>query len=232
MTPGASPGSTPFYQRPWAALIFAVAGVFIAALIGAGWRGVPAEPWVARLLDIVVLSAPLVVAALLAIGLAGSRGFVRRVVLGWRWTDAVLGLAIGLVLRAVIELVAPTTGSVSGGFGVVSTAAVVVFAIGAVVVSPVVEELFFRGVVLAVMLDLCAPLGRVAASVVGIVVSSAAFAALHLSPIGGVATWGVLLAPVVVGVGCGILFALTGRLASAVIAHVVFNAIGVGLVVW
>ena len=232
MTPGASPGSSSFYRRPWIALLLAVAGIFIAALVGAGWRGVALEPWVSRALDIVVLSAPLVAAAVLAIAFAGARGFFRRVVLGWRWTDAVLGVAAGLTMRAVIEVVAPTSGTLVGGFGVVSVAAIVVFAIGAVLVTPIVEEVFFRGVVLAAMLDLCTSLGRVTAAVVGIAVSSAAFVALHLSPIGGSVAWGAVLPPLLVGVGCGILFALTRRLAAAVIAHVVFNAIGVALLVW
>ena len=232
MTPGASPGSSSFYRRPWVALLLAVAGIFVAALVVAGWRGVPAEPWVARALDIVVLLSPLVAAVVLAIALAASRGFFRRVVLGWRWTDAVLGLAAGLVMRAIIELVAPTSGTLVGGFGIVSVAAIVVFAIGAVFITPVVEELFFRGIVLAALLDLCASLGRVMAAVVGIAVSSAAFVALHVSPLGGSVAWGTVLAPLLVGLGCGILFALTRRLAAGVVAHVVFNAIGVALLVW
>jgi hypothetical protein len=43
---------------------------------------------------------------------------------------------------------------------------------------------------------------------------------------------GLLVGTVAVGLGCGVLTLLTGRLAGALIAHVAFNAIGVALLIW
>lgn len=234
MTPGESPGSSPFYRRPWAAVACVVAGLVATGLLLAVWRGVPGAPlpWLAPLADLVVLSAPLLVASGIAIACFAEPGFARRVVRAVTWMDAALGVGVGLVARAAVELVAPTTGTLLAGFGEISYAAVAVVAIGAAFVTPVVEELFFRGVGVAALLDLCAPSGRVIAVAVAVAVPTAAFAAMHVLVDGGAVTGGQLLAPVLVGVGGGILFAVTGRLAAAVLAHVVFNAIGVALLIW
>lgn len=193
------------------------------------FRGVGGPPWWQQLVDLLVVSAPLVFAFAVAVRVAAARGFVRRVLLDWRATDLLLGVSVGLLLRAVVEVVAPTTGTLRAGFGDVSLAAVAVLAVGAALVTPVVEELFFRGLAVAALADVCAGLGRVAAGVIAVAVSSAAFVALHVLPGGAAITLGAVLVPLLVGVGCGILMLVTRRIAAAVIAHVVFNAIGVGL---
>ena len=69
-------------------------------------------------MDLVVLSAPLVVAVVLA-GRLAADGIARAVgIRRWTWMDAALGLLVALVARAVTELVAPTTGALLGPFDV------------------------------------------------------------------------------------------------------------------
>jgi membrane protease YdiL (CAAX protease family) len=196
------------------------------------WSPVWGPAWLRQLADLVVLSAPLVVATVIGVRVAAARRFTRAVLLGWRWTDIVLGLGTGLLMRALLELIAPTTGTLLAGFGDVALAGVVVLALGAAFVTPVVEELFFRGVVLAALLDVFEPVGRAVAATAAVTLSSTLFAGMHVVAAGGILTWGALLSPLLVGVGCGILFAITRRLAASVVAHVVFNAIGVALLVW
>ena len=52
---------------------------------------------------------------------------------------------------------------------------------------------------------------------------------LHALPWEGGVPIGLLVGTLAVGVGCGILTLVTGRLGAAIIAHVTYNAIGVGL---
>jgi membrane protease YdiL (CAAX protease family) len=75
--------------------------------------------------------------------------------------------------------------------------------------APVVEELFYRGLVQTWLVDRLGP-------VVGIGISSLIFGAVHLSLIE--------LAPLTaVGVVLGVLYWKTGRLLPAIIAHMTFN---------
>jgi membrane protease YdiL (CAAX protease family) len=232
MTPGESPGSSSFYRRPGIALLVALGGLVVAGILSVRWMGITAPASLRQLVDLVVLSASFVAATAIAIAVAASPGFTVRVLLRWRWTDLALGLGAGLVIRAVLELSAPTTGTLLAGFGGVTLADVAVLALGVAFVTPIVEELFFRGVVVAALHDVFAPLGRLIAGITAVVVSTAVFAGMHIVATGGVVTWGALLSPLVVGVGCGILFVLTGRIGAAIVAHVVSNAIGVALLLW
>jgi len=75
--------------------------------------------------------------------------------------------------------------------------------------APIVEEMFYRGVVQRWLVDAVGP-------VLGIGIASVIFGAVHLSLIEFVPL-------TVVGVILGILFWKTGRLLPAVIAHMTFN---------
>ena len=108
----------------------------------------------------------------------------------------------------------------------------VVLVVGIVLVTPVVEELFFRGLMLRALDDALAAAGRAIAGTVAVVVSSAVFVLLHTLPSGENVSVGLIVATLGVGVGCGILTLVTGRLGGAIVAHVVFNAIGVALLIW
>ena len=111
-------------------------------------------PALRRLVDLVVLSAPLVAAVIVA-GRLAADGIARATgIRRWRWTDAALGVLVALVVRAIVELVSPTTGSLFGPLETTpDTTATVVLVIGLVLVTPLVEELFFRGLVLRATQD-------------------------------------------------------------------------------
>jgi membrane protease YdiL (CAAX protease family) len=229
------------YLRPWLATAIAGGAVVVTLVLvwtSPGMRDVLARwpGWAMRLFDLVVLSAPLVIAVVLAGRLAadgiGRATGIRR----WTWWDATLGLCAGLVARAVTELVAPTAGRLLGPFDVEVTAALIadaaVLVVGVVLVTPVVEELFFRGVMVRALSDGFAGAGRAVAGTVAVAVSSVVFVLLHIVPSGTAPAVGVVVGTLAVGIGCGILTVLTGRLCGAVIAHVLFNASGVALLIW
>ena len=229
------------YRRPWLAL--AIAGIAVAAtlvvilILPAIHERLSSVPgWVVRMTDLVVLSAPL----LLGVGLAGmlAADGIRRAtgIRRWRWTDAALGVCVGLITRALTELVAPTAGRLLGPFDVELTADVLVGAAvlvaGVVLITPVVEELFFRGVIVRALSDALTGAGRAIAGTVAVAVSTAVFVMLHIAPSGAGVPLGVVVGTSAVGVGCGILTLVTGRLGGAIVAHVAFNAIGVALLLW
>ena len=189
--------------------------------------------WTQRLTDLVVLSAPMLAAVLVA-GRIAADGIGRATgIRPWRWIDPVLGVLAALVLRAIVELIQPTSGSLLGPLDVESTpdsvSGAVVLILGLVLVSPIVEELYFRGLLLRAMDDALRGTGRIAASLIALVVSTAAFTVLHVVPSGANVPVVLLAGTIAVGLGCGILTLVTGRLGAAIVAHVAFNAIGVAL---
>lgn len=247
LTPGANPGSTSSgavespsrhraYRRPGTALLIAAAGYVAAAGLLLAHQAVPtafsAWPgWLQSLADLVILSAPLLVAIFIA-GRVAADGVARGTgIHQWRWLDPMLGVLTSLVVRAVVELVAPTAGSLSGPFtmdaAAPAIAGTVVLVVGATFVSPVVEELFFRGLVLRALDDGLRGAGRIVAATTAVLVSTAAFVGLHVVAVGDAVPLGLIVSTIGVGLGCGILTVVTGRLGAAIIAHVTFNGIGV-----
>ena len=227
----------PPYIRPWRAVT--VAGLALLAivpllLIFAGLRarvrGLP--DWALAVLDLVVLNLPLVLAVVIAGIVASSFGIAAATgIRSWRWIDLLYGLGVGLLARAIVESVSPTTGTLGGPFGAPPLGQVLVLVAGIVVISPFVEEWFFRGLVLRALKDALAGAGRAVASVTAIVVSAATFCALHFVPYGGATPVALLIGTLGVGIGCGILTVLTGRLGAAIFSHVVFNAVGAVLLI-
>ena len=228
------------YTRPGLALLIAGAGVVVtAALVWAYPRVRPAldawPDWTLPIIDLVVLSAPFVAAVLLAArfastGLARAAG-VRR----WVWTDIVIGIGIALVVRAAAEF-APATvpgrwpGSIveattraDAATAATATLAVAITVIGVVGITPLVEEFFFRGLLQRALAQQLGGLGRVAASVIAIIVPTAVFASLHA--VNGPPSPVLLVGAIGIGLGAGIVTAVTGRLGGAITAHVVNNAI-------
>lgn len=160
----------------------------------------------------------------------GSGNLVRDFRLRARPVDVPVGLAVGLVTQVVLvpllyELVVfPLVGrrdvsapareltSQATGWGVALLFVIVVLG------APVVEELFFRGLVLDALL---ARMHTVAA----VVASSLVFAAVHLQLL-------QLPALVLFGVATALLRLRTGRLGPPIAAHVGFNAWTVVVLVW
>ena len=209
--------------RPWRESLLAVAcgalavTIVIAALVD--WL-VPEVPLVGVLLPWAAMTAVVVFA------LSRSRpvGLLRL-----RAVDVLFGLGFGLVLRTVSGwMESATTGGVRfpsfvlvDGRIAVQTWAVDV--VGAAVVAPVLEELFFRGVVLVCVYGMLRrPFGRRIAGVAAVLVSTGIFVLVHAvtssADPGG--AWMLAL----LGLVCASLVMLTGRIWSAVFTHVCVNA--------
>ncbi len=222
------------WRHPWAAVAVASVGALLVAIVILWLPSVHVAlvRWPAVLVgivDLLLLSAPLLGAVLVAARVTGDRLAAAVGLRGFSWIDLVGGLSVGLIARGLVELVAP---SVGGVLLEDALAATIVALVGAVLVTPLIEELFFRGLLQRALGDALAGAGRWVAGVVAVLVATAIFTGLHALAAGESVPVGLLLGTVVVGLGCGFLTLLTGRLAGALIAHVVFNAIGAALLLW
>ena len=157
--------------------------------------------------------------------------------------DLVYGIVFGLLLRFVDAAVnlgmngvtglAPRALLGDGPHGV----DLVVLVVAPVIVSPLVEELFFRGLLQRSLAGLLAPptgLRDARASlpsITSVVVTAALFAFLHVAIVSEAP--GLALVTVIstfaFGLAAGALVAATRRLGGAVVAHIVFNAVAVWL---
>jgi membrane protease YdiL (CAAX protease family) len=139
--------------------------------------------------------------------------------------DAALGLAVAfialqaerIVFIAVQLLQLPvrsnTEGvSVSDDRGLYLTLAAV-----AIVAAPVVEELFFRGLLLSALRSRLAPAAAIA-------VQAAVFGAYHASPNYGWGNVGLIIILAAVGAVLGVTAQLTKRLGPGMVAHALLNA--------
>lgn len=234
-TPGVNPGSSssrPPYSRP--ALALGIAAVAYVIVVLLGWPGLRAPivgmpAWAATLVESALTLGPLLIAALLAARWAGP-GVSRALGIRFRPIDLLLGALVALVARAVMELLVPTTGSLrpmlsDGAADVVGSLVTAIVAL--VLLSPVVEELFFRGLVQrALQTAFIGASPRLAAGV-AIALTTAAFVILHAVPYGAAVPLDVVFPPLLIGIGAGVLTATTGRIAAGLVAHVLFNLAGV-----
>lgn len=173
----------------------------------------------------------LALAAPIVLGFSRSRP---RGLLRFRAIDLVYGFVFGVLLRLAQGVAAdvweegaawPSTFSTDGGL----PPGFAVEAASQVIVAPVLEELFFRGVILVGVFSLLRrAVGSVAAGTAAVASSTALFVAAHLMT----AARGPsdLVALVLLGVVAGAFTVGTGRIWPAVALHVVFNATGLGLV--
>ncbi|MCR2808908.1 MULTISPECIES: type II CAAX endopeptidase family protein [unclassified Microbacterium] len=94
--------------------------------------------------------------------------------------------------------------------------------VSVITIAPVVEEFYFRAVILVALYTvLRRPFGQVAAGLVAVVISTGLFVLLH-GLAGGESTDQVV-SLALLGLACGMLVVLTGRIWGAVLAHVGFN---------
>lgn len=153
-----------------------------------------------------------------------------RGVLRFRWVDPVIGLAWGIVARLAQGGIAAAAGEPAWPTGVdVASASFVNEAIAATTVAPVLEEMFFRVVVLVSVYTVARRVaGRLAAAIASLVVSTLLFVAAH-----------ALVAPVssadaaslaVVGVITAACVLATGWVWGAVVVHAVYNLTGIAVV--
>ncbi|GAA5205031.1 CPBP family intramembrane glutamic endopeptidase [Microbacterium kyungheense] len=218
-------GRTVLRWREWliaASLLALGAGVLCSAALAmlnpAGWTAIAAS--------IVPLVAMLVV-VVWAFSMSRPAGLLRV-----RGIDVLYGLVLGGALR-VVQGWLSAGDAASGAFpsllrvdGRVPAGTWITDVLAPVTVAPVIEELFFRGVLLvSVYTVLRRPLGKVSAGVVAVVVSTLAFAIAHSLAAGSGAVVGVAL----LGLVCALLVMLTGRIWGAVLVHIVYNAMFVAL---
>jgi membrane protease YdiL (CAAX protease family) len=141
--------------------------------------------------------------------------------IAWQWPAAIWPryvLAGALLWLAVIALsrILPTpTAPLPIEQAFQSTAAAYALAIFGVTLGPLMEELFFRGM-------LYPALARRLGIAASIVITALLFALLHASQLGN--SWSPLLIIFVVGVVLTLIRARSGSVAAATIAHATYNA--------
>jgi membrane protease YdiL (CAAX protease family) len=171
-----------------------------------------------------LMAAPLLLLVLLLPGRLASRpagGWLQ-----WHWrplaTATVPALALLLMLLPPVALSGWLVGQIWGDPGgsnplleLVLTSgdpwALACFALTAMVLAPLFEETLFRGILLPV-------LGQRLGGTAAVGISAAVFALAHLS-------LGELMPLFVLGIGLGLLRWHSGRLASSVIAHALWNGL-------
>jgi len=215
--------------RRWdlAVLSAALIGVGIG-VVGGGAASRIAAPW-APLASTVVLWAGLGAAIAFAFLRGRPAGLLR-----FRPTDLLWGLGLGIALRmmqgwvsgadaASFPSAVSLDGSLPSGWWLTD-------ALPAGVIAPVVEEFFFRAVVLVAVYQLLRRgVGGVAAGMTALLVSAGGFVLLHATA--GVLTLSDGIQLFAVGATCALVVLLTGRIWGAVLTHVVYNVTYLALVV-
>jgi len=158
-----------------------------------------------------------------------GRPIVDRVGLRFRLLDAPVGLIVGVATQLVVvpALYLPfrslvddedLSGPARDLLGDASGLGLVVIGVSVVVAAPVVEELFFRGLLLEAM-------QRRWGTIAALVASSVVFGATHFQPV-------LLPALATAGAVFAVSAVRTGRLGTAIAVHAAFNAttfVAVGL---
>ncbi|MCS5723972.1 CPBP family intramembrane metalloprotease [Herbiconiux sp. CPCC 203407] len=185
---------------------------------------------------------PLVAVVLIACFWRGRRSLAADFGLRFQPVDLAIGLLAGLVLRAsavgIAELTRAVSGTPSTPYGGGVGADPLWFALTAVVaasiVTPVVEELYFRGLVLRSLQQAVlgtgtgteerAPDRHRLAAVVAVIGSSLLFVVFHLDGVPETAAAvSRLITLFIVGLVLGCLAVLTRRLGPSIVTHMVFN---------
>lgn len=192
----------------------AAVGAAVAVLLIALTPGLPV--WASYLLLWVPLLGAVGVATYRRRKAGADADLPTRIRFRITWMDVLVGAFVGLLLRFVmmaIELL--TVGHVTSSSSPFDVDHNIVWLFAAIlapaVISPVVEELFFRGLVLP----------AIGANWIGIVASAIIFSAVHLvygwNPLTAVSTF-------IVGIALGVLAVRTTRLGAGIVAHIVYNA--------
>lgn len=154
--------------------------------------------------------------------------------LRFRWIDILWGVAAGLAFRAVQGWGSAANAmpfpAAPDGARMLELQWWMTEILPAALIGPVIEEFFFRAVILVAMYQMFRrSLGYGAASATAILASAGGFVLLH-----------TLLAPLnlsdalqlfILGAGTAVIVLLTGRIWAAVIAHIVYNVTFLGLMI-
>lgn len=222
------------------------AGLGIVAALTCGWG-------VQRLSGQVPYSPLLGVAAYLAVWIPflaaltasfWSETYVRAIAwlgLRLRPLDLLWGIGIGSMVRAFdAALRLSVTGSTGldrqpalSAIGNLSTETIAWGVLAPVLIAPVLEEIYFRGLIQRALAETFAMLGSVARWSAAVVLTSALFAGVHsllllTSPREALLTG---LTTFVFALAAGTTAAATRRLGGAIVGHIVFNGLGM-LLTW
>lgn len=212
-------------------LLLLAAGVVAATLLAVN---MPAGSGM-ELLPQFILWTALMLAVVLAVWRDGTGRPIADLLLHFKPVDLLIGLLFGIGLRfiaVVVELL--STGQ--QGFvlpslplfnGQLPTLFWFTGIVAPLIIAPLLEEVFFRGVLQrSVTKAVTTILGvkHVPAAAAAIIVSSIAFAGLHMIATPSL-TMGLIT--LLIGLACGVLAELTGRLGPAICAHFAFNSIAV-----
>jgi membrane protease YdiL (CAAX protease family) len=252
--PGSSPPGRP--QALTDAAVGVVLAIVCVLVVGVAVpRFAITDGNVVLLLSYLAVWVPLVGAVVAAGFLGGSWGGIRALAhslgLRIRPLDLLWGLTIGVLARVVASVLEialygrMATGGAVLGVPVHDGWWVFGALLAPVLLAPVLEEVFFRGLVLRAVAGATERSGgaggggaggagggagaggsRAVSLGIAVVVSGAVFALVHVLQAGSVSEVAVVgLSTFVFGVGAGVVAALTGRVGGAVVAHVTFNAL-------
>lgn len=169
------------------------------------------------------------IALWVCLGVSITFAFVRgrpRGLFTFRVADLTWAVSVGLLLRLIAGLTEGANRSPFpslGSSGDIPSKWWIETAMPALIGAPVIEELFFRAVVLIGIYNLLRrSVGTIPAGVTAVLGSALSFTALHLlsGPVAGTTVLQLFL----VGLACASTVVLTGRLWAAVGIHFVYNA--------
>lgn len=220
-------------QRDLVTLLVAVGVAVVLARFVTGFArggGIPAPVLQVLAADLAVW-VPLTVGALWVLRRASRPNVISRLSLGWG--DAIAAVGIVIVCRAVDAAMSISFFGTSGlspapTLGQPDVVLLVVSAIGVCVVSPVLEEVVFRGLFQRRLADALTPRTRFLA----VLLTAFLFALLHVlisSPASSLVGFEVFTTTFLLGLLTGSLVAMTGRIGGAILAHVLFNTVAVVL---
>ena len=212
-------------------LLLAVAGLLVSVGLATVWIMVGARlvsPQLTSFLSYAVVWAPCGIALLWAYR-GGQRSWKNQFGFSFAAIDIAWGIGIGVLARvsgAVIENVFLGRPYFLGAESASFSAVLLVGMLVPVVCAPVIEELFFRGLLLRGLIEQGRLVGgnyRVSAAA-GILLSALIFGAVHIVglPAGTYATV-VFSYTAILGLGLALVATLTGRLGGAIIAHATYN---------
>jgi membrane protease YdiL (CAAX protease family) len=183
------------------------------------------------ILSYAVVWVPFLAAVAVACFVRGTGSLTRDIGLRFTPLDVLFGVGAGLLARACAGLIEIAVTGRTGGLGVTFGETVYdgwwLFGtiLAPVLIAPLVEELFFRGLLQKSVLRFCAVrLQPRLATVLSIIISAGLFAVLHLTQAANPAGALILgLSAFVAGLATALIVGFTGRIGGAIVAHVVFN---------
>lgn len=196
-------GGTSTQSWDWDIVAWAVAALAVGIGAARLLPGAPGLIWLAMLVPVVI----------------GFRRSIPRGLLRFRAHDLLLGIMLGLTLRIVTGWMAPlTTWPTIDSWWT--------DALAPAVIGPVTEELFFHGLLLVALYTVFrrASRSRLAAGAATALISTALFVLAHLLTGAIDGHWSGPASIALVAFTGALLVLLTGRIWSAVIMHVAFNA--------